>query len=431
MQRTVRVLALAGGLCALLTGLLAGLGGLAVALLSGEEARTLLVLLLGSMSALGIALGGALAWEGWQSLQDRPSQPWLPRRTWIALLLLAGAIAAGAWAAGTPPLDVFLLPAAHILATALPPAILVALIARRLGGHALRRHVVAQAGSGAFLSTFLAMLAETLLLLGLVVVAAAVVTLLPGGQAWLEQLAQAFESAAAAQDPGRLLELARSPWLWAAALAITAVAIPLIEESVKTLGVALMLYRRPARDEAFLWGAASGAGFAMAESALNSLIGLPSWATAVLLRIPAGLMHTFTGALMGLAWHAAFVERRRGRALALFLLSVTIHAAWNALAIGSGILSIGEPSAGLVPTGGPRGASLLEALLLAMAAGVAVALELVTRKLRPAPPAFEASPRTPPRTPPAPSTAPESAEPDAAEPPEPAPDPSPPTAGPP
>ena len=426
MQRAVRVLALAGGLCALLTGLLAGLGGLAVALLSGEEARALLVLLFGSLSGLGIALGGALAWEGWQSLQDRPSRPWLPRRTWIALLLLAGSVAGGAWAAGTPPLDVFILPAAHILATALPPAILVALIARGLGGRALRRHIVAQAGSGAFLSTSLAMLVETLLLLGLVVVIAAVVMLLPGGQAWLNQLALAFESAAAAQDAGRLLELAGSPWLWVAVLAITAVAIPLIEESVKTLGVALMLYRRPARDEAFLWGAASGAGFAMAESALNSLIGLPSWATAVLLRIPAGLMHTFTGALMGLAWHAAFVERRRGRALALFLLSVTIHGAWNALAIGSGILSIGEPSTGLVPTGGPRGASLLEALLLAMAAGVAVALVLITRKLRLVPPSFESSPRAPARTPPASSAAPESAE-------RPAPtqDPSPPTAGPP
>jgi len=104
-------------------------------------------------------------------------------------------------------------------------------------------------------------------------------------------------------------------------------------------------------------------------------------------------MHTFTGALMGLAWHAAFVERRGGRTVALFLLCVSIHGAWNALAIGSGLLSIGQPSTGGFSGSAPPVVVLLGTALLALAGGVAVAFAVVTRRVRYSPPPFQASPR--------------------------------------
>ncbi len=388
MQRALRVLALVGGLCIASIGLLAGLGGVAIALTAAPDTRLMFLLITTSLSLLSMVLGSALAWQAWEAMSGRFSRPWQPRRIWIGLVLLAGAILLGRWALGNSPLDLILLPGAHVLATALPPAIILALVARSLGSGALRRHLIAQVSSGAFLSVFLAMFAETLLIAGLAFAAILIVSALPGGEQRLESLADLLESSTLLQDPGQLAGLARSPWLWAAALFVASVAIPVVEESLKTVGVGLMLYRKPARDEAYLWGLAGGAGFAMMESALNSLLGLSSWAVTVVMRIPAALMHCFTGALVGLAWHAAFVERRWKRALGLFAISVSLHGVWNALAITSGLLSLAEPSSSTLPApGAALGAGLSAVLLPAMAAGIAVAFGVITRKLRPIRPA--------------------------------------------
>ena len=411
MQRALRVLALAGGVCIASIGLLAGLGGVAIALTAAPDTRLTFLLITTSISLLSIVLGSALAWQAWQAMSGRSSLPWQPRRTWMGMVLLAGAILLGRWAVGHSPLDLILLPGAHVLATALPPAIILALVAKSLGGGALRRHLLAQVSSGAFLSVFLATFAEALLIAGLAFAAILIVSVVPGGSERLQSLAILLETSAQLQDPGALAELARSPWLWAIALFAASLAVPIIEESLKTVGVGLMLYRKPARDEAYLWGLAGGAGFAMMESALNSLLGLSSWAVTVVMRIPTALLHCFTGALVGLAWHAAFVERQWKRALGLFAISVALHGVWNALAITSGLLSLAESSTSTLPApGAALGAGLSAALLPAMAAGIAVALGVITRRLRPIRPGVPASPAaaTPePALPPARGTEPE------------------------
>lgn len=383
MQKTLRVLALLGGLCIASIGLLAGLGGVAIAFTAAPDARPVFLLITISMSLLSMILGSALAWQAWQSISDRASLPWQPRRIWMSLILLAAAILLGRWAVEHPTLELVVLPGAHVLATALPPAIILALVAKSLGGSARRRHVLAQVSSGAFLSIFVAMAAETLLIAGLAITAFLVVSALPGGEQRLESLVGLLENSAQLQDSGQLAELARSPWLWVVALSVASVAIPIIEESLKTVGVGLMLYRKPAREEAYLWGLAGGAGFAMTESALNSLLGLESWASTVVMRMPADLMHCFTGAMVGLAWHAAFIERRWKRGLGFLAISISLHGVWNALAITSGLLTLGEPSTSTLPSRwADFGAGLTAILLPAMALGIAVAFVIVTRKLR-------------------------------------------------
>ena len=384
MQRALCVLALIGGVCIASIGLLAGLGGLAIALTAASDSRLMFLLITTSLSLLSMVLGSALSWQAWQSISGRASLPWQPRRIWIGLILLAGAILLGRWAIERPSLDLVVLPGAHVLATALPPAIILALVAKSLGGSARRRHLLAQVSSGAFLSISLAMAAETLLISGLAIAAFLVVGALPGGEQRLEGLAGLLEGSAQLPDSGQLAEMARSPWVWLVALSVASVAVPIVEESLKTVGVGLMLYRKPAREEAYLWGLAGGAGFAMTESALNSLLGIQSWAATVVMRIPASLMHCFTGAMVGLAWHAAFIERRRKRGLGLLALSVSLHGVWNALAITSGLLSLAEPSTPPLPASGAAlGAGLTAILLPAMSAGIAVAFVIVTRNLRP------------------------------------------------
>ena len=380
MQRTSRVLALVGGLCAAAAGLVGGLGGIAVALTSAPEDRLIPLVMAAAIGLLGVGLGGALAWQAARSMSGRASSPWRPRRTWVCVALVAGAILVGHWSLGHPPVDLILLPGAHVAATALPPAIMLTMAVRSLDADVSRRHLLAQVSSGAFLSSFLAATAEMLLIIVLTLAAVLIVAALPGGSERLENLA-GLDTSALLQDPARLAEMARSPWLWATALIVASVAIPVIEEMLKGVGISLMLYRRPGRGEVYLWGLAGGAGFSMMESALNSLLGLQNWAVAVLMRIPTSLMHCFTGALMGLAWHAAFVERRWKRGLGLLCVCVSLHGAWNALAISSGLLSLAEPPA--LPAGGATlGAGLGAALLLALAAGVAVAFIAVTRRMR-------------------------------------------------
>jgi hypothetical protein len=383
MLRTARVAVLISGLGIAVVGLLAGMAGIGLALTLPTGERLTMLVASVSVFVLSLPLGSAMAWQAWQSMQGRPSRPFCPRRVLVAVALFAIAVVVGQWAAIRPPLDLILLPGAHVVATALPPLIIVGLVARSLAGAARGRHILLQLGSGAFLSTLVAMILEVLLIIGLVFAAAVVVAMQAGGEDLLQGLAQRFADPSFLQDSAQLAELARSPWVWATLLVVASGAIPLIEESVKTAGVGLMLYRKPAREEAYLWGLAGGAGFAMAESALNSVLGLSGWATAVLMRVPASLMHCFTGALMGLAWHAAFVRRRWLRGLGLFAVCLTLHGLWNALTVAMGLLSLDQPASSSLPFGGAQGgANTSLVLLLALATGVAIGLAALTHRLR-------------------------------------------------
>jgi RsiW-degrading membrane proteinase PrsW (M82 family) len=381
--RAIRPLVLLGGLGVAAGGLLVGAVGIGLpVLLRTGQALTILVAS-GSILGLSLLLGSAAAWQAWESMQSRPSSPFRPRRVWIGVALFAVAVVVGRWVLNHPPLDLLALPVAHLTATALPPLTIVGLVAHSLPGATRKRQMVLQLASGAFLSTLVAMVLEALLIAGLIFGVLILVAAQPGGQELLQELARRLADPAILQDPAQIAAAAHSPWVWVALLAVVSGAVPLIEESFKTVGVGLMLYRRPGREEAFLWGLASGAGFAMVESALNSVLGLAGWASAVLMRVPASLMHCFTGALMGLAWQAVFVERQRRRGLALFAGSLTLHGVWNAAAIAVGLLSLDQQAPLAAPSGAARlAASASLILLLVMASGVAMGLVAMTRRLR-------------------------------------------------
>jgi hypothetical protein len=123
----------------------------------------------------------------------------------------------------------------------------------------------------------------------------------------------------------------------------------------------------------------------VAEGLFNSLGGLESWAIIVSFRVGATLLHCFTGALMGLAWYQALVQKRWGWALGLYALSAGIHGLWNALVATTALTSLGrQPSE---TSGSSEMAAELStvapfALLALLALAVALGLVFLTQLVR-------------------------------------------------
>jgi RsiW-degrading membrane proteinase PrsW (M82 family) len=245
--------------------------------------------------------------------------------------------------------------------------------------------MVLQFSSGAFLSTALAFTLELVLIVVLLIAALVIVLASPGALEQIQTLSQRMQDPAWLQNPTELISLARHPAVIILALLVFAVAVPLIEEAVKAIGVGLMGYRHPSLPQAVLWGLAGGAGFAFAEGLLNSISGLDFWPLSVSVRTGATLLHCFTGALMGLAWYNILAQRRWGRGLALYGASVAAHGLWNALAGGMALLSLNELAGASSSADeawiGPM-TNLLMALLLCLAGAVAIGLAGLTRYSR-------------------------------------------------
>ncbi|MGD8738077.1 MAG: PrsW family glutamic-type intramembrane protease, partial [Anaerolineae bacterium] len=366
MLQLARILTFIVALGIVALGFLGGCVGLLIGALGPAADRLTMMTASVSLIALTNGLGLPLAWESWQSLQRRASGVFHPRRIWPWIALYVLALGAGQLVLYVG-LDA-LFPPFHLLAAAVPPVLLVILVERGLQARLHRRSLVLQGSSGAFLSTTLALTLEGAFVIGLLVAVFVAVGLQPGGMEQLQTLADRLQDPAWVEDPFSQASLTLSPVLIVAALAVMAGIIPLIEEAVKALGVPLLAYQQPGRAEAFLWGVVGGAGFALAENLFNALGGLDLWAPVAASRIGATLLHGFTGGMMGLAWYYLLVERRWFSAGGLYVVSVVVHAAWNALAVGLALISLaGADSAALAGLGSLGLMTLLGLLALAVA----------------------------------------------------------------
>ena len=138
-----------------------------------------------------------------------------------------------------------------------------------------------------------------------------------------------------------------------------------------------MSYQRPRFARALLWGLANGVGFAIAEGLFNTTSGLDAWGFVIVMRVGATMLHCFTGALMGVAWHYALVERHPFRAVGLFIGSVAVHGAWNALAAGVALFSLAGLEEGLATADlGPAGVASAVSLGLLVLTGAGMSLGL-------------------------------------------------------
>jgi hypothetical protein len=131
------------------------------------------------------------------------------------------------------------------------------------------------------------------------------------------------------------------PEIMTSIFAYIAIFVPLIEETIKPIGVWFLMKRKLAPVDGFVAGLLSGAGYALFENILLSSSD-SQWASLVLARIGTGAVHIFTASLVGWALSSAWSQGRYLRLGLSFALAVLIHSAWNGLTLatmGLGIIS--------------------------------------------------------------------------------------------
>ena len=294
----------------------------------------------GALAGFGILFGAACLWQGIATVRGR-APPMVTRvfpRSAFFFIAFFGAIALGmsTLALGASGIGksiaAYVFPFWHFIAAAAPAFALIAYAARRIGNVSSVRGVMLAFGWGALGATMLSLILEVVVAVTLVVVAVVVISLAPGGAATLEQLRVELQRAQSRNDLASLTRWVTHPGVIAGALFYLAVIVPLAEETFKTL--ALGLIAKQARwNDVLLWGLSAGAGFAVMENLFNASPVLSAWGIVIVMRAGTTIMHMANGAWMARGWHAARVERRWGKLIQAYSISVLNHAAWNAAAL--------------------------------------------------------------------------------------------------
>jgi hypothetical protein len=231
----------------------------------------------------------------------------------------------------------------------------------------------------------LSLVVEALLLALLVTIVALIAMAIPGGTAWAAGLVQLVDPVLTGDSSGALRVLTY-PGVFPALVAVAAIAGPFVEEVLKTLAVGVAgAWLRPEPPRAFLWGVASGAGFAIAEGLLSgALLGDSPWALGAVSRMGATTLHCLASGLVGWGWGQLWTQRRALRFVGSLAAAIVLHGLWNAAAIGAFALGIARSageigSAARIAAG--AGAATLIALLGVLAAAMAAGLPLLARQL--------------------------------------------------
>lgn len=302
----------------------------------------------GALAAIGLVFGALLASQAIAAMRHHTptvtARLFPPARLLFLAFLLMLVLGSGALA--VEPLAAFVFPIFHFLASALLSFSLLAYAARQLNVTSSLRALVASLGWGALGSTSLALLLETLI--GVIILVGIVVTLAltPEGAERLHRLSDELRAMRALDEQAALRFLLANPGIVILALIYFAGIVPLIEEALKTLGLAAMNPSSTRARDALLWGVAAGTGFAFVENVLNTGVMLELWAVAMLARVGATIMHTANGITMARGWYAARVERRWDKLLRAYVASVMVHSIWNVFAAGQAIGIVGLVSEG-------------------------------------------------------------------------------------
>jgi hypothetical protein len=338
-----------------------------------------------AVAVLGLSLGGALAWHAGNALRQRDSALFQPLPVWLLLLLYLPVIALGQsfiffdlWPALT-------LPPFHLLAAAIPSFTVLAFAGRAFKPAHLRwREVVVQFSGGALLATFIALTAEIILGLVLLLILSVAWSLLANGSIRPMELLTQLQDSRWLENPDNLQQLILYPPIAITLVAIFVVIGPLVEELAKLLGVILMSYRHPSPAQVFLWGLAGGAGFALVENLFNTTLALEAWLFIMLLRVGATAMHCLATGLTALGWQRLLVERRPWKLLGLYIISIVIHALWNILVIGVSGVAIATTGSATDISLALGGSVILLFLVffIILALSIIVALIALTYRLR-------------------------------------------------
>ena len=397
MRRVLLTLTAIGGIITA-AGSLVMAAALAALVILGRDELGPQVLMLGVLAlALGIVapvLGLLAAWHAGRGLANKPAPAFrLPHWGWLVMALVV-VLAGGQvlFNLGAEPAVAL----GHILAAILASLLMLAIpvaAARRQGWTIGRRAGTASLAWGALGGVGLAAVVEVIILAGIIVAAVLILSFID--VSWTGQFAEALEGAGASGELAleALAPLLGSPLVLLAGLLLMAGLVPVIEEFAKSLAIPLVHAsgRTLTQADAFLLGAAAGAGFTLIEGITNGAMALmqpAGWAMAMAARSGVAVIHVLASALAGLAWHAGLVERHWGRALALFLAPIVLHGIWNGGAVTVAWLSLRSGSQPL--NAGVTGGNLLVlavvTLMGAVFVGSVILLALLPRHLKGAKP---------------------------------------------
>jgi hypothetical protein len=295
----------------------------------------------GSLVFVGILVLPS-AWYSWKQITNPGFEPVThPERknfvlffTLFVMLLEAGVLALGNLVAQNDQISWFLLPPFNILATGLPALWLVYIGTRGLiPGLPKRKWGVFAVGL--VLAPLVILVLELLLLIGFVILILLWSVVDPNLSNQLTNLAFRLQYAAPNMDQilKILLPFLTNPGILFIAFAFFSVLIPLIEETLKPIGVWFLARQRITPAQGFGYGILSGAGFGLFENLGNTSSGGAGWALVTASRMSTLLLHCFTAGLVGWALASAWSQRRFLRLGITFAIAVLIHGLWNGMAV--------------------------------------------------------------------------------------------------
>lgn len=298
----------------------------------------------GAFVAVGLAGVGLVA-SGVRYLRPGPAARLKPQRWWLVLLvvLFPAALGVGTAAAVIDGLTPWLLPLAHVVAVIAP--ILGVLYIALWGRPALTQfsgwsHLL----GGAWGAVVIALALEILVAALLVGVVLVINQLFPDFLADLVRLINNPAVLADASVEDLVATLAR-PEIVLLAWVLAGVFVPIIEELLKPMGVAiaLLLGRQLSPRAGFIAGVLGGLGFALTESLLNAATPGPAWVVTIVARVGTLFMHATASGFIGWGLAQAVQARRVFPAIRGLLVGVGLHAGWNSLVVlivGSSVLAV-------------------------------------------------------------------------------------------
>ncbi len=301
----------------------------------GDSSEALPMLLMGS----GILFAGVLllpsAGFALLRLLKKPNilPVRLPEAGWLALALPL-ALGIGYTVSRLNALTWLLLPPLHLIALTTGVLLLLLIGARRLPLGAAQR-AWGIFGSGLVLAPALSLLLEMIALLGGALFLGLYLSRDPAVFDLLRNYAQPLSFSLEPSDEliAQLTPHLLQPGVLFLSGLFGAVLVPLIEETLKPIGLWLIARRSLTPAEGFVAGMLSGAGYALFENfALGAGAG-EGWALLVIARIGTSAIHILTAGLTGWALTLAWREGRYLRLAAAFFTAVALHALWNGLVL--------------------------------------------------------------------------------------------------
>jgi hypothetical protein len=251
----------------------------------------------------------------------------------VCLLAAAAAIWIGSLVLDNGPVNWLLLPLLTLPAVFLPIVVLFGLGSRwiSLGPRWRAWNVL---GISMTLVPFLTLVLEAIAIVFIFIVVIVYVSSQPALAAQVERLSQQIYLVET--DPEALIRLVAPlvlrPGVMTLSLLFFSVLIPMMEELVKPLGVWLFGNRISSPSQGFALGALCGAAFALLET-FGVSAQSNDWTSLLLTRLGTDILHVTTAALMGAAIVYAIREHHYLRLLGTYLVCISLHGLWNALAI--------------------------------------------------------------------------------------------------